>query len=402
MKIGIIIQKLNFGGAERCASNLSIDFEEKFDTHLIVFDGENQMYPHGGVLHDLKSQPTHNKIKKILNAISRINKVKRIKKKEKFDCVISLLTGANYVNVMSTCGERTIVSIRNNLSNSGLSSAEKNMVIKSGKLADCVVCLSESVRQDMIHNFGVDEKKAVTIYNSVDAKRLQKLADETSDENSIAINGDYIVTMGRLMYQKGQWHLIRAFSEIHKKFPDLKLVILGEGEDEFSENIKHLVKKMGLEEVILFPGYIKNPHKIIRDSLMFVFPSLYEGLGNVLLEALACGKAVISTDCLSGPREILAPNTTLQITENKELRDIEYAEYGILVPAFEHKEDFDTVEVIPEEQILANAVCELLGSEKLKSDYELAAKKRVLDFSPEKITADWERIIKMLWVEKHG
>lgn len=394
MKIAILIQKLNFGGAERCASNMSIDLEKQFETHLIVFDGANQMYPHGGVLHDLHSSPTSNKFKKIINIFYRIRRVKDIKKKEKFDCAISLLTGANYVNVKSQTGEKTIISIRNNLSLSRLSFREVKMVQESCNAADCVVALSESVRRDMIANFNVNENKIITIYNSVDARRLHKLAMESSFQTGLTIDGDYVVTMGRLMHQKGQWHLIRAFSEVHKQYPNIKLVILGEGEDEFAEKIKELAKRLHIEDYVVFAGYIKNPHFIIRKSKIFVFTSLYEGLGNVLLEALACGKAIISTDCIAGPREILAPSTDICITEEGKLQSIEYAEYGVLIPPFDQEDDLETTQITEKELILAEAICTLYRSPEIINKYEEQSQKRIMDFAPEKIAADWEHAIR--------
>lgn len=394
--ISIIIQKLNFGGAERCASNLSIDLSSLFNTHIIVFDGSNQMYPHGGTLHDLKIPGTSNKIKKVLNVFKRNRAVRKIKKDNHIDCSISLLTGANYVNIKSCVGEKTIVSIRNNMSSSGLSDREEKMVRESCEKADCVVSLSESVRQDMIANYGVPSDKIVTIYNSCDAERLKRLAEQTSDENGFHIEGDYIVTMGRLMFQKGQWHLLRAFSEVHKNHPALKLVILGEGEDEFSEKIKNLSSKLGITDRVIFAGYIKNPHNIISKSSMFVFPSIYEGLGNVLLEALACGRAIISTDCKSGPREILAPDTDFSITEKGGLKDYSLEEYGILVPAFDRNADLDSTEVSEKEIVLANAICKLYEDKQLREKYEKNSEKRIKDFLPEKIAGDWKQLIDKL------
>lgn len=394
--ISIIIQKLNFGGAERCASNLSIDLSSLFDTHIIVFDGSNQTYPHGGTLHDLKIPGTSNKIKKVLNVFKRNRAVRKIKKDNHIDCSISLLTGANYVNVKSCVGEKTIVSIRNNMSSSGLSGREEKMVRESCQKADHVVALSESVRNDMIVNYGVDKDKITTIYNSCDAGRLKRLAEQTSDENGFHIEGEYIVTMGRLMFQKGQWHLLRAFSEVHKKHPELKLVILGEGEDEFSEKLKNLSSKLGINDSVVFAGYIKNPHHIISKSTMFVFTSIYEGLGNVLLEALACGKAIISTDCKSGPREILAPDTDFSMTEKGTLKDFSLEEYGILIPAFDRSEDLESTKVSAGEKILSNAICKLYEDKELRTKYEKNCEKRTEDFLPEKIANDWKQLIAQL------
>lgn len=399
-KIAIMIQKLNFGGAERCASNLSLDLSEMFDVHVIVFDGSNQMYPHGGKLHDLQIAKSSNLFVKIWNTIKRTVAVKKIKSEEKIDCSISLLTGANYVNVQSQVGDKTIISIRNNLSQSRLNRREVKMVKMSCKKADCVVALSKSVAKDMISNFGVPERKIVTIYNSCDSDRLLRLANETASE--LKIDGEYIVTMGRLMHQKGQWHLIRSFLKVHSVYPRLKLVILGEGEDNFQKRILDLVNKLKLNDNIIFSGYVKNPHKIIANSEFFVFPSLYEGLGNALLEALACRKAVISTDCKYGPREILAPNTNLDITEDSKLKTAEYAEYGVLVPAFTQEDDIDRTELSDTEMVLADTIIKLYSDKKLIKHYEDKTTERIMQFSPESIADEWKELIDSLLGDNNG
>lgn len=389
--IAIIIQALRFGGAERCASNLSLDLEELYDTHLIVFDGQDRTYPFGGTLHDLKIPKASGIVSKVLITFKRILKVKRIKRKHNISCSISLLTGANFVNVHSQVHDKTIVSIRNNMSLSRLSDRENNMVRESCNKADLVVTLSESVRQDMIHNYGIPAEKVKTIYNSCDAERLQRLASITG--NPLGLQDEYIVTMGRLMFQKGQWHLIKAFSKVLTKHPNLKLVILGEGEDDFADAVRAVAGRMGIENSVLFPGYIENPHQIIAGSKMFVFPSLYEGLGNVLLEALACGKAVISTDCLSGPREILAPDTDLSITEKRNLKGMSEEKYGILIPAFDQTDDMDENDLSENELILANAIIQLYEDDEKRKLYEKRSRERIMDFSPEKIVMEWGKAI---------
>ena len=112
-KISIIVSTLSNGGAERVASNLTFDFENDFETKLILFENKIS-YPYLGDCISINIPKSNNFVKKIINIFRRKNKLKRIKKKEKFDCSISLLNGPNYINVKSkTKNEKTIVSIRN-------------------------------------------------------------------------------------------------------------------------------------------------------------------------------------------------------------------------------------------------------------------------------------------------
>ena len=134
-----------------------------------------------------------------------------------------------------------------------------------------------------------------------------------------------VSTMGRLTEQKGQWHLIRAFKKVVEEIPDAKLYIFGQGILE--EKLKKLAADLNIANNVEFMGFVEAPHAYITKSKVFAFPSLYEGLGNVLLEAMACGVACVAADCYSGPREVMAPGT--KVLEN--LDDVEYAEYGILV-----------------------------------------------------------------------
>ena len=96
--VAIIIQKLNGGGAERTASNLSISLKDHYNVHLIVFDGRDISYPYEGTLHDLKLPPVEGKIGKVLTVYKRVSAIKKILKEEKIDCSISLMDGANLVN----------------------------------------------------------------------------------------------------------------------------------------------------------------------------------------------------------------------------------------------------------------------------------------------------------------
>ena len=375
---------LSGGGAERTAANMSIDLSSIYEVHLIVFDGSQNTYKHGGIVHDLNLPASSGVANKFFTLIKRIRAVKKIKKDEGLYCTISLMEGANIVNILSRFHDKIVISERNLISFFVKSKAHRWLEKYLLRKADYTVSLSEVVRRDLIKNFNADPNKVVTIYNSVDAEKFRKPVADGSDK----YNFPYIVTMGRLTEQKAQWHIFRAFSEVLKKHPEYQLLVLGKGELE--ESYQRFVTFLGIENNVKLLGFKPNPHEIIRNSKYFVFTSMVEGLGSVLLEALACGKAIISTDCDAGPREILAPDTDAV----KKTSVAEYAKYGILVPTtFGDHYDENQKALSKEEKQLVEAMLRLIEDDKLRVMYEHRASERMNDFSPEFITKQWQRLI---------
>lgn len=388
--VAIIIQKLNGGGAERTASNLSISLKDHYNVHLIVFDGRDISYPYEGTLHDLKLPPVDGKVGKVLNVYKRVSAIKKILKEEKIDCAISLMDGANLVNILSKKNNKVITSVRIQMSKSDDSGSKKAVALRKklmhriGKKSDMVVALSKGVEDDLHVNYDIPLKKLVTIYNPCDCKKLKTLAEK----NTVQLErGNAIVTMGRLTEQKGQWHLIRAMSAVKKQIPDVKLYVLGEG--ELRKPLEKLVTDLDLTENVKLLGYIEAPHACYKYCDCFVFPSLFEGLGNVLLEAMAFDMPCISADCYSGPREIIAPGTDMK----EKLDKIEYAEYGILTSVCSGENFNGEDPLTKEEEQLAEAIVAMLQDEQLRKKYAEKSHQRIQDFTPEKIAEDWIKVI---------
>ena len=126
--------------------------------------------------------------------------------------------------------------------------------------------------------------------------KKENIEKQLSSENTI-------LSIGRLTHQKNFNFLIMAFKEINKKYPNLNLVILGDGEE--MNKLKNLIKKINLEEKIFLVGYKKNVYDYLKNSKMFVLTSLWEDPGFVLIEAAYMNKTVLSSDCLNGPKELL-------------------------------------------------------------------------------------------------
>jgi glycosyltransferase involved in cell wall biosynthesis len=169
--------------------------------------------------------------------------------------------------------------------------------------ADTVVCVSEGVADSIERTLDIPRSQLSVVYNPVIHPGIRHSADISISHPFLPGNGEpLLLAVGRLTAQKNFPNLINAFSLV-KQTRAAKLVILGEGEER--ENLTALIASLGLEQDVLMPGFVDNPYAWMRRADVFVLSSSWEGLPTVLIEALACGAKVVSTDCPSGPKEIL-------------------------------------------------------------------------------------------------
>jgi glycosyltransferase involved in cell wall biosynthesis len=166
-----------------------------------------------------------------------------------------------------------------------------------------IVAVSEGAADDLAQQFQLSRDLVTVIYNPVTTPQLfEKASEPVEDEWFEQYRGPWIVAVGRLSKQKDFANLIDAFSCARTEI-DCKLLILGEGEDRPA--LEHLIRRLGIESHCCMPGFVDNPYKYLSRAALFVLSSAWEGLPTVLIEALALGVPVVSTDCKSGPREIL-------------------------------------------------------------------------------------------------
>ncbi len=367
----ILISRLNNGGAERTAVNLAENLAKKYNvTILSYYPKTKQDYPLNNIEHIVIEG----------KELSLIRKIKKIKKQRKINYCISFCTNSNFLNIASRYRENVIVSIRNFLSLSEANKIDYKKNKKISKYADKIIAVSKAVEQDEIENFHVEKEKITTIENFYEKEKIEKQINSENTlnekEEEIFKNHKVIITSGRLEYQKAQGNLIRAFKEVVNKNNSIKLIIIGQGKLE--QELKLLIKELQLENNVFLLGFKTNPYQYLKKADVFILPSLYEGMSNVVLEAMACGLPIIATDSKGGNREIIAPN-------KKE-------EYGVLIPVPIYNIS-STDKISSEEKQMAQAILEMVENEQLREHYKQQSLKRIQDFSKDKIMKKWYKII---------
>lgn len=169
--------------------------------------------------------------------------------------------------------------------------------------ADSIVAVSQGVAHDLAFASGLPLEAIQVIYNPVITPSLLEKVHEPLDHPWFAPGQPPVILgVGKLEQQKDFPTLIRAFAQVRDVYPS-RLMILGWGPDR--PQLEALIEQLGLTEDVALPGYISNPYAYMVHAAMFVLSSAWEGLPTVLIEAMATGIPVVSTDCKSGPQEIL-------------------------------------------------------------------------------------------------
>jgi len=181
------------------------------------------------------------------------------------------------------------------------------MVKQFYPLADRIVAVSQGVADDITTMTGIPSEQIRVIYNPVVRPNLAERASEPVDHPWFTDDIPTLLGVGRLVKQKDFATLVRALAIVRQQRP-CRLAILGEADEreaEIKPALDQLISDLGLEQSVAFLGFVENPYKYMARAQVFVLSSIYEGFGNVVAEALAVGTSVVSTDCESGPAEIL-------------------------------------------------------------------------------------------------
>lgn len=361
----ILVPSLKMGGQEKVAVHTSKLLSDTYQLWMAVFNNKNVAFEPKCEVIDINVPPLDGKLNKVINVIKRVNKIKLIKKNLKIDVTLSFGLTANLVNVLSQYKDMTLVSIR------GYNQVKKSIISRLVyNKANKICCVSHKMAEDLINIHNISKDKVAVLYNPYNYGEIQELSNRSID---MEISHPSIISVGRLVNDKGYHHLLRALKIAIKDIKDLKLFFVGDGILK-EELIKQAIE-LGIENNVIFVGYKDNPYSYIKKCDLFVLPSINEGFPNALVEAMACGIPVIATDCKTGPREILT-----KTSENKVTEKIEYGEFGILVPPFESNYSNE----IEKEQFLATAIIEMLKNKKRYEYYRIKSVQRVNDFTKDR------------------
>ena len=364
-KIAFVMPSLEGGGAERVTVNLINNLDPtKFEVLLIL--GKNEGKLKAALATRIKTYDL--KVNRMSKGIMGIVKILA---KEKPDVIFSVM---GYVNIIcllinlflgNKCSlvltEHSTVSLEYKKSPTTMMKIQKHLRKLLYPRASRVVCVSKGVKEDLENFLDVKLKNASVMYNPI--------LDDDYSENIEEVNHEWLtkenfvlVTAGRLVPEKGFNYLIEAMNELvnNKREVNIKLLILGEGSER--GNLETLINQYGLENNIKLLGFQKNVKGYFVKSDLFVLSSICEGLPTVLIEAMGLKLPVISTDCPSGPEEI-----------------IRNEEQGLLVPV---KDPFR----------LAQAILTLKNNENHRVTLKEEGYVRAMDFRTKKIVKEYEKL----------
>jgi len=379
-KLTILIYSLAGGGAERVVSILLNELKDKFDITLVLMN-ETISYtlPNNiKIIYLEKSFAKENALYKFLKLPFLAYKYKLICQKNNITTSMSFMNRPNYINIFSKLfGNKikTIISERIAPSQEYKTDSTKDKISRLlikylYPKADLIIPNAQEMADDLILNFNIPNDKIKVINNPVDIKMINKLKNEIVDYDFTGFN---FINVARFHKQKNHKLLINSFSKLENK--NTNLLLLGDG--HLNDELKEQIKELKLENRVKFFGFNNNPYKYIVKSDCFVFSSNYEGFPNVLVEALSCEIPVISTDCISGPSEILN-DTNRSYSKNND--DINICDYGILTP-------------VNNEELLVKSMKIILEDKILKEKFVNSGYKRAVMFDKDIIVDEFVRIL---------
>lgn len=293
-KIIIVTKSMYAGGAERVIAQLANYFVFRgVECQIIMTDDEPVGYQlDNGIKIIAIGKKSDNKL---IDRIKRYKSVKMIVKTEKPDLVLSMPEDTGIYVLWGLFGVKipVYVSERNNpwvMPDVRITRILRKLMYPFAKGIIFQTEMAKSFFSKRI------QKKGVVLSNPVDDERIPRPFQGEREK--------IVVGAGRLSKQKNFPLLITAFSEFVKQFPDYRLVIYGEGPDR--PKLEELIKALNIEDKVELPGRQENLLELMKSKAMFVLSSDYEGMPNVLIEAMCMGMPVISTECPSGgPRELI-------------------------------------------------------------------------------------------------
>ena len=355
-KISIFFHDLGVGGAERVMLQIAHGLVQKgYSVDLVLAKAEGPLdieVPHGVQVIDFNTRSPAIMFWKLVKYLRRVHPEALL---SPFEVTSVVAIVAKKITGVTT---RIIVRVSVQLSKNQRTSywkkrLEQFVISRLYPLADEVVAVSHGVARDLAAYTGLPLERIEVIYNpSITEQMLQASREPVShpffDTDQIPV----ILAVGRYTFQKDFPTLIRAFAELQKSL-DARLVIIGDGEDRNA--LEQLVQEYELQDKVDLHGFELNPYAFMKRSNVFVLSSKWEGLPSVLIQALACGCPVVSTNCPSGPSEILADGVYGELIPVGDPKSMMVAIQNILAgkryaPAVDWIEQFTLSSILPKYQ----------------------------------------------------
>jgi glycosyltransferase involved in cell wall biosynthesis len=398
----LLITDLILGGAARVVRDHADMLAARYEVHQAVFNTADGVGVAGDTPHSLGTGAGGGPLRKLINLAQRVRRARALKRRLRIDVSISHLEGAHWVDVMSRGSDRVILavhgSIQHNRDIAGPLGWLRRRVLTPliYNQAARVVPVSRDIARELTE-LGVAAERIRTINNSFDHARIRSMADQPLSPDEAQLFGDVpvLLTMGRLHEQKNHSGLLSVFAELTKRRP-ARLLLLGDG--PLGSSLVDQARALGLdswaawEELPLRPGaqvYFlgaqENPFRFARAADLFVLSSGWEGFPLALCEAMICGLPIASTDCPTGPREILAPDSR---TPAEPIRAAERTSFGLLLPVLDESPRLEA-----RRTAWVEALVELLDRPGERAQLAAAAQRRMEDFTRERIGAQWCALI---------
>jgi len=381
--VTFLINSLGNGGAERVILALSKQLLAEGKAVRIISLSKSTAYDlpkgieliHLSTLYDENSSSSRRMLLIPLYAW----RLKKLIQKLGITRVQSHLFRSNYVNILSRLwGAKHQVQVVNHsvasrFVKAGFSGKFNLFLMKHlYPKADHIVTISARMLQDLDQLFGFKTSKVV-IHNPYDITMLLDLKEEPVVEFDFDRNKRYLITVGRLIPLKQYDDLMRVMAALPQ---EVELLMLGEDGGALAL-LQEMRQRLGLEDRVHFLGQVPNPFKFVQAADLFVLTSRTEGFPNVLIESMLCHTAVVSSDCISGPREILAPESDVSYQLDK---GVEEAAFGLLYS-------------VGDLGALKEAILRLLNHEEKRKQYENLAYERAMNFSVERIIESYKKLL---------
>ncbi|MBZ9997346.1 glycosyltransferase [Mesorhizobium sp. BH1-1-4] len=306
-RIAVFIPSLRAGGTERAMLTLAREFDRRgLVTDLVLGRavGEYLSLVPGSIrIVDLRAS-------RMLFSLPGLIRYLRA---ERPRVMLSALPHANILGIvasfLSRQGVRTVISERSNLSRTLADTKlirERFLPLLMRRTyghADRIIAVSHGVADDLIRSIGLDPNSVDAIHNPLDIESIQAQASAPIDHPFADEDGRLLlVAVGRLDFAKDHATLISSFSRVVRT-RSVKLAIVGEG--PLRKSLQAMIDELDLRSSVALVGFSKNPYPWMRRAALFLHSSRREGFPNTIIEAMACGARVVSTNCESGPAEIL-------------------------------------------------------------------------------------------------